>query len=69
MASSRPHERKISIVRVLIPEALGKVDVRAWRSTSIGRAPCRARLMAVVAADVVTGGQQVTGVETHADPR
>ena len=47
MASSRPHERKISIVRVLIPEALGKIDVPGWRSTISEDTPWRARPMAV----------------------
>ena len=46
--SSRPQERKISIVRVLTPVARGKIDVPACRSTTSTRAPLRAAVMAVV---------------------
>src|SRR5262245_6889644 len=48
IAGSRPHERKISMVRVLMPEAFGKIDVPGCFSTTRDATPCRARPIAVV---------------------
>lgn len=45
--SSRPHPRKISIVLVLTPVALGNGEVPGWRSTTSVRTPWWARLVAV----------------------
>ena len=38
-ASATPHVRKISMVRVLSPEARGWIEVLWWRSTTSTRAP------------------------------
>src|SRR6516162_10537899 len=48
MASSRPRTRKISMVRTLVPNARGRIDVPGWRSATSERTPCRASRTAAV---------------------
>ena len=47
ISSSTPRPRKISIERVLTPDARGWIEVPGWRSTSVERMPLRARIRAV----------------------